>query len=135
MVIKKITPEDTWPIRQKVMWPDKPISFVKLEEDKNGTHYGLYQDEVLTSVVSVFEVNGEIQFRKFATLQDKQKRGFGTLLLNHVLAEARSRKAKKVWCNARVHKKGYYEKFGLADTHQRFAKAGKEYTIMELILI
>lgn len=75
-----------------------------------------------------------MQFWKLATLQDKQKRGFAGALLNYILDVAKRRGVKRVWCNACVNKKGFYEKFGLKDTHESFSKAGIEFTIMELWL-
>jgi GNAT superfamily N-acetyltransferase len=134
MVIKEIKQEDIWKIRQIVMWPDKPIEFVKLPDDYKGIHYGLFDDDELTSVVSCFEHNGEMQFRKLATLANKQGQGYGTCILNHIIDIARNKGVKRVWCNARVNKKAFYEKFGLIETGNRFHKDGIEFTIMELVL-
>ncbi|MDF2157072.1 GNAT family N-acetyltransferase [Algoriphagus sp. CAU 1675] len=132
MLIREIQPEETWPLRHRVMWPDHPIDFVKIEEDKEGIHYGLFLDENLTSVVSCFESNGEMQFRKFATSLDHQGKGWGSKLLLHLLEEAKKKGCKRVWCNARLEKKGFYERFGMVDTFNRFQKSGKDYTIMEI---
>ncbi|MBT1705302.1 GNAT family N-acetyltransferase [Chryseosolibacter indicus] len=134
MVVEQIRPEVTWYIRQQVMWPDKPIDFVKLEDDFEGFHYGLYKDHVLTSVISCFEKGDELQFRKFATLKEYQGQGLGTYLLNYILDDAIKRGFKRIWCNARADKKGFYEKFGLADTSKAFSKEGVTFTIMELIV-
>lgn len=132
MIIKEICPEDTWSLRHRVMWPEHPIEFVKIEEDKYGIHYGLFLDENLISVVSCFESNREMQFRKFATSLDHQGKGWGSKLLHHILEEARAKGIKRVWCNARLEKKGFYERFGMVDTFDRFQKSGKDYTIMEI---
>ncbi|NBP67118.1 MAG: GNAT family N-acetyltransferase [Cytophagia bacterium] len=132
MFIKEITPEETWPIRQLVMWPQKPIEFVKIKGDESALHYGLYIDNRLTSVVSCFEIDNEIQFRKFATLSDKQNNGFGTTLLNYIIRESRSKGIKKLWCNSRMNKAKYYEKFGLVKTDTVYLKDGIEFIIMEL---
>lgn len=134
MNIKQIQPEDTWEIRRAVMWPDKPLDFVKLREDNDCIHFGLYHDSQLTSVVSCYELNGEMQFRKFATLTDKQNQGLGTYLLRWVIEKAKERGVKRLWCNARLDKKHFYSKFGLTDTGQRFEKEGIKFTIMEMKL-
>jgi GNAT superfamily N-acetyltransferase len=133
MIIKEIKPEETWPVRQEAMWPGKPLEFVQLPDDDTGTHYGLFAEGALTSVVSCFDKEAEMQFRKLATLTPKQGKGYGSRLLQHILDEARSKGIKRVWCNARVNKKAFYEKFGLADTGKRFSKEGVEFTIMELV--
>lgn len=132
MVIQEIQAADTWPIRQKVMWPQKAAHFVKLTEDPQGTHYGLFQDRVLCSVISCFEDEGEMQFRKFATLTHQQGKGFGTVLLNYVISEVKGKGVTRLWCNARVDKIGFYTKFGFVGTKTTFVKEGVNFVIMEM---
>lgn len=132
MIIKEIKPEDTWPIRQIVMWPEKSIEFIKIKEDKNALHYGLFKDDILVSVISCFESNGEIQFRKFATVTYLQKQGFGSVLLNFIINEVKKRGVKRLWCSSRPDKMTFYEKFGLRATNERFLKNGIEFIIMEI---
>lgn len=134
MIIEEINQEDTWKIRQEVMWPDKPIEFVQLPDDSQGTHYGLFEDNELTSVVSCFVDNKDLQFRKLATLAHRQGKGYGTDLMNFIIEVARLKGIKRIWCNARVNKKAFYEKFGFKETRKRFSKEGIEFTIMELLL-
>ncbi|MCC9071294.1 GNAT family N-acetyltransferase [Flavobacterium sp. F-65] len=132
MVIKEIPASATWEIRHKVMWPDMPFEFVQLKEDDLGIHFGAYDESKLVAIVSCFEVNGEMQFRKLATLTEEQGKGFATQLLEYILQQARNKGVKRIWCNARVSKKSFYEKFGLIDTEITFFKSGQEFTIMEL---
>jgi predicted GNAT family N-acyltransferase len=132
MVIRKITQEEVWPIRQVVMWPEKPIEFVKINGDHDASHFGLYIDGQLASVISCFETDGEMQFRKFATRADSQKKGLGTHLLNHVIHEARKKGTKRLWCNARCDKTDFYKRFGLTETKEPFHKDGLKYIEMEL---
>ena len=131
MTIQQIKPEDTWRIRQRVMWPDKSLEFVKLEDDYTGTHYGFFEKGELCSVVSCFERGGELQFRKLATLEHQQRKGYAAALLHFILDEAKRKGMKRIWCNARVNKKGYYEKFGFKETGNRFSKDGIDFTIMD----
>lgn len=132
MIIKKITPEQVWKIRHRVMWPEKPLNFIKLEDDLSGKHYGLFDDDGLATVVSCFVQKDKMQFRKLATLEDKQKKGYGTFLLNYIIDLGRSEKVTTLWCNARLNKKSFYEKFGLVEVDKRFEKEGIKFTIMEL---
>lgn len=134
MIIKEINAADTWELRHQVMWPDKPLDFIKLKDDEQGTHYGVFENQQLVSVVSCFEQQGQMQFRKLATLADKQQQGFASALLFFIIQQAKEKGLNRIWCNARVNKKSFYEKFGLSDTGQGFLKAGKEYTLMELRL-
>jgi len=134
IVIKTIRAEDTWPIRQIVMWPEKPIDFIKIDGDNGALHYGLYVEGQLSSVISCFVTKNEVQFRKFATLRDKQNQGLGSKLLSYIIEECKMKGCKRLYCNARVDKKAFYQKFGLMATDQGFLKDGIEFIIMEIKL-
>ena len=113
------------------MWPDKHKDYVKLSNDNEGNHFGLFQNKKLISVVSLFISNEEAQFRKFATLVDYQGKGFGTLLLQEVFQIVKNRGLKKIWCNARTNKTSFYKRFDMATTNSKFKKGGINYVIME----
>ncbi|MEK5440954.1 GNAT family N-acetyltransferase [Fredinandcohnia sp. FSL W7-1320] len=129
--ITRINKEQAWEVRHKVMWPDKNFDYIKLEDDDLGIHFGLFEDKMLKSVVSLFIKNEEAQFRKFATLQKEQGKGYGSTLLDYVLKEAKNHELKRIWCNARKNKMDFYKKFGLQETNVSFVKGGKSYVIME----
>ena len=131
--IKEIDSQKTLPIRHLVMWPNKPLNYVKLPLDNKGRHYGLYFDRKIISVISIFKSNNELQFRKFATLKEYQGNGFGTKLLNFVFDLARQENINRIWCNARVDKTNFYKRFGLEKTDVFFEKSGTKYVIMEKI--
>ncbi|MEK8129986.1 GNAT family N-acetyltransferase [Paenibacillus filicis] len=131
MDIRRISKEDAWQIRHEVMWPDRELDYVKLPDDGQGIHYGLFVEGRLVSAVSLFVEQDTAQFRKFATLEQEQGKGYGSKLLSHVMNEARAQGIGRIWCNARQSKAGFYAKFGLKETDQRFAKGGIEYVIME----
>jgi hypothetical protein len=48
------------------MWPNKSIDYVKLPNDQDGQHFGLFIKGELVSIVSAFIFSDEVQFRKFA---------------------------------------------------------------------
>ncbi len=129
--IKQITPSETLVIRHKVMWPNKPIEYVELPDDINGRHFGLFVNGELTSIISLFVENNEVQFRKFATLIEFQGLGYGTILLKNIIDLLKREGIKKLWCNARVEKSKFYEKFSLKPTNKNFMKDGIEFVIME----
>ncbi|MDO6745060.1 GNAT family N-acetyltransferase [Tenacibaculum soleae] len=89
--IKETSTVETLHIRHKVMWPNKSLTYVELPDDKNGKHLGLYVNDTLTSIVSLFTVNNEVQFRKFATLVEFQGLGYGTVLLQKVIVSAKKK--------------------------------------------
>ncbi|UJF33888.1 GNAT family N-acetyltransferase [Paenibacillus hexagrammi] len=134
MEIKQIGQEMTWSIRQRVLWPSKDIAYVQLEEDAQGVHYGVYLGEELVSVISLFVEGEEAQFRKFATLEQEQGKGYGSRLLAYILKELEHRGIKRVWCNARQDKAPFYQRFGMIPTGQVFVKEDVSYVIMEKAL-
>jgi phosphoribosylformimino-5-aminoimidazole carboxamide ribotide isomerase len=123
--------DDVWPLRQEVMYPELTIDAVKLHDDAGGSHFGIYEDNQLLSVVSVFERNGEMQFRKLATRRDKQGKGLAWLLLQHVLQLAEQKKVTRLWCNSRLSATGLYEKMGMQQSGVPWSKLGHEFIVME----
>ena len=129
--INPIKASDTWEIRHKVMWPTESIDFIKLPADKEGLHYGLFVENELISVISLFIKGEQAQFRKFATLVKHQGQGYGSQLLHYIIGVAQSKGLSKIWCNARVAKMEYYIKFGMIATTKQFSKKEIDYVVME----
>lgn len=134
MEIRTIPHQHTWPIRHAVMWPNKPLAYIKLPEDESGTHFGLFLQDRLVAVVSVFIHGHEAQFRKLATMVPEQGKGYGTLLLQHLFEYLKQQNATKVWCNARANATSFYRKFGMVSTPKKFKKGGLDYVVMERFL-
>lgn len=130
--IKQIKTSETWSLRHQVMWPGRSIDYVKLPEDEQGIHYGLFVSGGLISVISLFITQEEAQFRKFATLTSAQGKGYGTRLLSHLITQAEYKGIKRLWCNARIDKTAYYRRFGMTPTQTTFSKGGIDYMVMEL---
>lgn len=133
-VVEQIFPSLTWRIRHFAMYPDQPFEFIKLENDFDGTHFGLYNEHELTGVVSLFVDGNMGQFRKFAVLPQSQRQGFGKVLLQHLVDYCKIQKLTKIWCNARVDAKEFYAKFGFQTTTKTYTADGFEFVIMELEL-
>ncbi len=133
-VVEQIFPSLTWRIRHITMYPDQPYDFVKLENDFDGIHFGIYVDYELTGVVSLFINEGVGQFRKLAVLPNAQNQGLGTQLMNYLVDFCKVQKLTKLWCNARVNSKEFYIKFGFHETDQTYTAAGFDFVKMELEL-
>lgn len=132
IVISSITSVETLPIRHQVLWPSKPIDYVRLNNDEEGNHYGLYLNDVLVSVISVFVKNGEAQFRKFATLEAHQGKGYGSMLFEYMLKALEEQGVYRIWCNARLDANEFYKRFGFKNaSDQVFYKGDIGYTVME----
>lgn len=132
LTIKQISVSDTWPMRQSIMYPEYPLEYVVLEKDSDGLHFGGFVDEELACVVSLFLDKNEAQFRKLATLETHQKNGYGSKMLNFIIAFSKNHGATKIWCNARANKTSFYHKFGLKETKKTYIKSGINFVIMEL---
>jgi predicted GNAT family N-acyltransferase len=132
--IKQIQPSETWEIRHRVMWAGKPFEDVKLPNDDYGLHFGLFRDNILLSVVSLFIENDVAQFRKFATETEEQGKGYGAKLLEYLIQKCIEKNVKTLWCNARTSASGFYEKFGLKVVSDAWIKDGIEYIKMSRIV-
>ncbi len=131
--IKQINASETLLIRHQVMWPDKPIEYVELPNDENGRHFGLFVNGEITSILSLFVEDNEAQFRKFATVVEFQGLGYGTFLLERIIDLVNKEGIRRLWCNARVEKSNFYERFNLKPTDKKYEKGGIEFVIMEKI--
>ena len=132
--IEQIRYELTWRIRHEVMYPELPFDAIKLSADPEGIHFGLYVGNQLTSVVSVFHEGDVYQFRKFATLNASQGKGYGSQLLFYIISYVAQEGGLKLWCNARVSAMDFYEKFSFRPKGEYFSEHGIDFVIMELEL-
>jgi len=133
-LIKAITPEVTYALRHQVLWPDKPLDYVKIAEDADGYHLGAFRQDDLVAVISLFVSGVEARFRKFATRPDCQRRGIGSQLLRHVFEEARRLGATRIWCDARQDSAAFYARFGMRPEGEIFYKGPVAYVRMACAL-
>ncbi len=131
VTIREITHKDTIDLRHRVMWPNHPVDFVKLPEDPDGIHFGLFKSDDLISIVSLFINGDEAQFRKLATEKKEQNNGYGSRLLFYLMEYASERNLKRIWCNARKNKTTFYKKFGLERTNITYTKGGIDFIVLE----
>ncbi|MFC6100063.1 GNAT family N-acetyltransferase [Olivibacter domesticus] len=129
-VIEQIHPLVTRRLRQEVLYPNQPIEHVILKEDDNGLHFGLYDNNKLISVVSLFIEGTEAQFRKFATDRNYQGKGYGSTLLNFILTYTKEQGVLNIWCNARISAIKFYKKHGFAGIGNPFVNNDIEYIRM-----
>lgn len=132
--IEQIAPNLTWPIRYQVMYPEHDLDFVKIENDDEGIHFGLYYNQKLTGIVSVFNEAKIYQFRKLAILEEAQGLGLGKKLMETVIEYCKLQKAENLWCNARANAKDFYKRLGFKETETVFFKDGYDFIIMDLDL-
>jgi N-acetylglutamate synthase-like GNAT family acetyltransferase len=133
-VVEQIFPALTWRIRHIAMYPEHPYNFVKLENDFDGIHFGIYLNHELTGVVSLFTQGDVGQFRKLAVLPDAQNQGLGTQIMQYLIDFCKVQKLTKLWCNARTNAKEFYSRLGFTATDETYTAAGFEFVKMELSL-
>ena len=104
------------------MYPTWPLERVTLPHDADGLHYGLYLDGRLVTVVSLFIEGDSAQFRKLATANDQQGKGFGKQMMQHLLEVCRSKGISTLWCNARESALNFYQQLGFTVFSDRFFK-------------
>ncbi|HEX8428208.1 GNAT family N-acetyltransferase [Hymenobacter sp.] len=129
--IRPIASADTYALRHQVLWPDKPLEYVKVENDAAGLHFGAFLKEELVAVISLFVEGAEARFRKFAAHPNYQRQGIGSALLQHIMAEARPHGATHIWCDARQDSAGFYARFGLLPEGPVFFKGPIPYVRMD----
>lgn len=135
--IELIQAEETWPLRQEAMWPDKDISFVQLSGDEKALHFGLFvtttpNRKMLVSCLSVFSSDAALQLRKFATLPSQQQQGWGSKLLTYVLKEASLlAEGRVIVLDSRQEKEAFYASFGFQRTGEPFEKNARFYVRMK----
>ena len=127
MKIASLTLEEILPIRHRVLWPDKPISFCRVPEDKQGSHYGVRLNGSVVCVASLYTEHGQARLRKFATVEEHQGRGIGSAMLKHLIQESRNLGLSVFWLDAREEAINFYLKFGFVIDSERFYKSGMPY--------
>lgn len=131
--IEQITPELTWPLRRDVLAPGQYKHNMELPNDGEGTHFGVFFENKLAGVASLFNNGSDFQFRKFAIDATVQRQGIGTQLLDYLIAYARANGATRLWCNARTTAIGFYAQAGFNTVGETFTKGDHNYVMMEKI--
>ena len=133
--IEQIRHELTWKLRQKVLYPEKNIADMAMEEDLDGIHFGAFKNGWLVGVISLFQKGEDFQFRKVAVDPDSQKMGIGSKMLDYITKFALNEGGRRLWCNARLSAIPFYLKHGFAQTGKTFEKGGVDYEMMEKDLL
>ncbi|BFM51233.1 GNAT family N-acetyltransferase [Marinomonas sp. THO17] len=132
--IIKIDAETTLPLRQQVLWPNKSQQECRVNVDDMGQHYGVYLDEKLLCVASVFIDGQSARLRKFATLVEYQRQGIGQFVLSRILDDLKQIGVKVFWCDARESASSLYQRFGMTAASERFYKGDIAYRKMSMNL-
>ncbi len=119
--IKQISSIETYPVRQPVLRPGKPVEECIFTGDDLITtaHFGIYENGSLAGIISVFENTNELfqeekqfQIRGMAILPEHQKKGLGERLMQKAESHIRDNAGQLIWFNAREIAVGFYKKTG-----------------------
>ena len=134
MQISSISVEQALPIRHQILWPNKTMDECRVEDDDTGYHFGVFIEQNLVCVASVFIDGKTARLRKFATLEMYQGKGIGSAVLQHVMLFLKQNLVELFWCDARENAMSLYEKFGMAPQGERFFKGDIPYRKMSVTL-
>ncbi len=119
MEIKKISSLETYPVRHEVLRKGKPIETCQFkgDDDENTTHFGLYVEDKLVGIISIFKENNilfpelnQFQIRGMAVLEAFQGKGFGAELVKAAENHCINLNTNLIWFNARENAVPFYEK-------------------------
>jgi phosphoribosylformimino-5-aminoimidazole carboxamide ribotide isomerase len=133
-MIRRITTEETLPLRRDVLYPNETLDAVKVPNDEDGLHFGLFEESQLVGVVSLFLRRTDAQFRKLAVHPACQGKGYGRLLINHLIQLCRKEHVSLLWCHARDTAESFYTQFGFTQHGEYFIKGHITFCRMELQL-
>lgn len=124
-----IEAEQTYPLRQKVLRPGKPLESCYFPEDQNplGFHVGAFHQELLVGIASfhpeanpLFHAKNMFRLRGMAADSSLQNSGIGKKLLLFAFQELQKRNCDLLWCNARQIAYPFYEKLGFKYNSEEF---------------
>jgi predicted GNAT family N-acyltransferase len=126
-IVKRIKPDQTLTLRQKVLRPDQPLSGSSFSGDllPEAGHFGVFDEDELISVGTVYPErcgdshadvqmrgDGAWRLRGMATAPEVRGKGCGAQIVQACLKHAKESGAKTVWCNARTGAVPFYLRHG-----------------------
>ncbi len=119
--LRPITTAETWPLRQSVLRPGRPLAAAQFTGDDlpSTKHFGAFQSGELVGIASLFIADmpehpgvGALQLRGMATAPAVRGAGFGRALVTACVAFTLASEKQLIWCNARRSAVEFYRKLG-----------------------
>ncbi|MEW6982114.1 GNAT family N-acetyltransferase [Colwelliaceae bacterium 6471] len=134
MEIRKISWQQTIPLRNSVLWPEKTAEYCHVDGDNDALHFGAFINDKLVCVASVYLKLNKARLRKFATDTHYQNQGVGSKMIKHIIQSLKNIETSLFWCDARESALGFYKRFGMQQYGERFYKEEVPYFKMEVSL-
>lgn len=119
--IKSISPQETLPLRQRVLKPFATLQECAYDEDSKSStfHYGLFVDKKLQAIATFiqeshpeFNYQHSYRLRGMAVNHELQGQGLGQQLLHYGISALQEKGCDFLWFNAREVAFTFYKKLG-----------------------
>lgn len=112
--MSEITIAETHALRQSILRPHETVEQLAAAEPAGAFAAGGFDGERLIAIgiVSPDGGPGRWRVRGMATVPGERDRGAGRAVLDALLAHVRDSGGSRVWCNARVPARSFYERAG-----------------------
>lgn len=122
--VRVVRAEDTYPLRERVLRPGKPLSACAFEGDELATtlHFGAYLAEALVGIASIYDEHETpesaragtraFRLRGMATSPEVRGHGVGKALVDACKLHIERTGGGSFWCNARTTAAGFYVRLG-----------------------
>lgn len=124
MEVKRITPEQTRPLRHLVLWSHiekEDDCVIDIDHRDDAFHLGVFVDGELRCIGSFFamfspKISFEKQYRlrAMATHPEFHGKGLARELILHALEILKEKEQDVLWCDARINAVGFYERLGFS---------------------
>ncbi|WP_235942507.1 GNAT family N-acetyltransferase [Salinimicrobium oceani] len=128
-MIQRISAEETYPVRQQVLRPGRPLRecFFEGDLEKDSFHLGYFHEGNLAGVATyvarkndLFETSLQFQLRGMAVLPQFRKKNIGEKLLLEGETLLRQTETSILWFNAREVAVEFYKKYGYHTVGEAF---------------
>lgn len=129
ITIKKILPEETLVLREKILRPGQPLNKLVYVGDNNpeAYHSGAFLDDKIVGIASVYLKNKDNdskenswQLRGMAVEDFLRGQGVGKKILIDCINHIKLNSGNHLWCNARVGAVNFYKSLGFYITSDKF---------------
>ncbi len=127
--------EDILPFRQAMLWPDKPISHVKVAGDEDAIHICLRSNGEIVAAGTFFRSGETAQLRKLAVSPQCRGQGIGKALVSFGVDHLAKLGITRLWCDARVTAVGFYEALEFEVDADVYLKSGVAYRAASRALV
>ena len=93
------------------------------ENEEDSTHFLLINDNTAVATARYRQTKNGIKMERFAVLKEMRGKGYGLLILNHMIADLSNNKLIK-YLHAQVQVVGFYEKVGFKKIGEQFDEVG-----------